>query len=72
MVLWHLLKAAGFRKLIVVHVDHGLRGAESTGDADLVAATAASSGDEVEIRQVAVAAEAKRQKQSLETMAREL
>ena len=72
MVLWHLLKEAGFRKLIVVHVDHGLRGAESTADADLVAATAASLGDEVEIRQVAVAEEAKRQKQSLETMAREL
>jgi tRNA(Ile)-lysidine synthase len=72
MVLWHLLKAAGFGRLIVVHVDHGLRGAESAADAALVAATAAEWGDKVVIREVAVAAEAKRQKQSLETMAREL
>lgn len=72
MVLWHLLRSAGFGKLIVVHVDHRLRGAESTGDADFVAAAAAGSGDEVEIRHVAVEAEAKRQKQSLETMARTL
>jgi tRNA(Ile)-lysidine synthase len=72
MVLWHLLRVAGFRKLLVVHVDHGLRGDESTKDADFVAATAAEWGDEFETRQVAVAAEAKRQKQSLETMARDL
>ncbi len=72
MVLWHLLKSAGFTKLIVVHVDHGLRGAESSGDADFVAAAAARLGDEVVIRQVAVAVEAKRRKRSLETMAREL
>jgi tRNA(Ile)-lysidine synthase len=72
MVLWHLLRSAGFGKLVVVHVDHGLRGAESTGDADFVAATAVERGDEVEIREVAAAAEAKRQKRSLETMARDL
>lgn len=72
MVLWHLLKSAGFGKIIVVHIDHGLRGAESNGDADFVAAAAARSGDEVVIRKVAVAEEAMRQKKSVETMAREL
>ncbi|MBL9159650.1 MAG: tRNA lysidine(34) synthetase TilS [Verrucomicrobiales bacterium] len=72
MVLWHLLRSAGFRKLIVVHVDHGLRGEESTKDSEFVAAAAAGSGDESVIRHVAVAAEAKRRKQSLETMARDL
>ncbi len=50
MVLWHLLRSAGFRKLIVVHVDHGLRGEESTKDSEFVAAAAASSGDEVVIQ----------------------
>jgi len=72
MVLWHLLQSGGFGKLLVVHVDHGLRGDESTGDADFVAAAAASSGDEAIIRSVAVAEEAQRRKQSLEAMAREL
>lgn len=72
MVLWHLLRSAGFSRLVVVHVDHELRGAESSEDAEFVSAEAARWGYEVEIRRVGVAEEAKRQKRSLETTARDL
>lgn len=36
VALLHLLVAEGFRELVVCHFDHGLRGAESAGDAEFV------------------------------------
>ena len=70
VALLHLLLGAGFKKLIVCHLDHGLR-AESREDARFVAALAKRFGLKFASAQVNVAALAKRKKQSLETAARE-
>ena len=70
VVLLHWLKARGFSKLIVCHLDHGLR-AESRVDARFVASFAAKTGAACETARVNVAALAKRQKISIESAARE-
>ena len=70
VALLHLLLGAGFKKLIVCHLDHGLR-AESAEDARFVAALAKQLGLKAVIARENVAARAKRKKQSLETAARE-
>jgi len=44
VALLHLLLEAGFRRLIVCHLDHGLRGAASRGDALFVQRLAARLG----------------------------
>ncbi len=72
MVLWHALEAAGYRDLVVVHVDHGLRGAESEADAAFVRSEAERRGVPCVVRKVATADFAKDRKLSLETAAREL
>lgn len=72
IVLWHLLRTHGFGDLVVVHVDHGLRGKESTEDAAFVKEQANRWGNTCEIRHVEVREEAGRRKRSLETMAREM
>lgn len=72
MALWHALRAAGYGDLVVVHVDHGLRGADSAADAEFVGAEAARLGTLCEIRRVAVADFAAERRCSLETAAREL
>ncbi len=36
MALLHVLKEEGFRDVVVCHLDHGLRGEESAGDAEFV------------------------------------
>jgi tRNA(Ile)-lysidine synthase len=52
MALLHLLDGAGFRNLVVCHLDHGLRGRESAEDAGFVKNTAEKMGFEVESAKV--------------------
>jgi tRNA(Ile)-lysidine synthase len=70
VALLHQLLAAGFRDLIVCHLDHGLR-PESAEDARFVSELAAQHGLEAVIGRQDVAARAKRRRQSLETAGRE-
>ena len=70
VALLHLLLGAGFKKLTVCHLDHGLR-AESREDARFVTALAERLGLRVFSSRANVAALAKRKKLSLETAARE-
>ena len=70
VALLHLLHGAGFKKLIVCHLDHALR-AESAEDARFVAALAKRLGLRAVVVRENVAARARRKKQSLETAARE-
>lgn len=71
VALLHALKSAGFAKLVVCHLDHGLRGRASTEDAKFVRRLATRWEFPVEIGKVDVAALAKTRKRSLETAARE-
>ncbi len=70
VALLHLLLDAGFKKLTVCHLDHGLR-AESAEDARFVAALGKRLGLRVCGARENVATRATRKKQSLETAARE-
>ena len=70
IVLLHWLKGCGFHKIIVCHLDHGLR-KESRADARFVADFAQTLGADCEISRSNVAAFAKRQKISIESAARE-
>lgn len=70
VALLHLLRGAGFEKLIVCHLDHALR-AESAEDARFVAQLAKRLGLKAVVARENVAARAKRKRQSLETAARE-
>ena len=70
VALLHLLLGAGFKKLAVCHLDHGLR-AEGADDARFVAALAKQLGLKAVSARENVAARAQRKKQSLETAARE-
>ena len=72
MALLHALKRIGFQKLIVCHLDHGLRGKLSCGDAKFVAKQAALLGFEVETARARTRAFAGSAGRSLETAAREL
>ncbi|MCB1232958.1 MAG: tRNA lysidine(34) synthetase TilS [Verrucomicrobiae bacterium] len=71
VALLHALKSAGFRKLVVCHLDHGLRGRASTEDAKFVRRLAARWDFPVEVGKVDVDKLAETQKLSLETAARE-
>ncbi len=70
MALLHALLAQGFEKLVMCHLDHGLRGEESAGDARFVAETAASLGLECECETLDVAKLATKTGCSVETAAR--
>jgi len=70
VALLHQLRAAGFRDLIVCHLDHALR-AESSADAKFVERLGAKWGFDTVIERIDVAARARKQKRSLETAARE-
>jgi tRNA(Ile)-lysidine synthase len=70
VVLLHWLLARGYRKLIVCHLEHGLRGRAGKADARFVERLAQSYGLPSEIGAAEVAALAARQKQSIETAAR--
>ena len=72
MALLHALKRLGFQKLIVCHLDHGLRGKKSRGDAKFVTKQAALLGCEVEAARARTKEFAKATGRSLEAAAREL
>jgi len=72
MALLHGLRSLGFRKLVVCHLDHRLRGRDSLGDARFVSKQAALLGCEVESARANTKEFAKASHQSLETAAREL
>lgn len=71
VALLHLLLEAGFTDLILCHLNHGLRGEESDGDAAFVQRLAKKHGLKCEIETQPVAALAKKQRLSVETAARE-
>ena len=70
VALLHLLVAAGFRDLVVCHLDHRLRGRASTADARFVKRLAESLGLECEIGLAHVKGLMKDSKTSMETAAR--
>lgn len=70
VALLHWLLAAGFKDLVVCHLDHRLR-AESADEARFVRELAVSLGLEFKIGRIDVSARAKRLKVSLETASRE-
>lgn len=70
VALLHALAGAGFRMLVVCHLDHGLR-AESAEDAKFVRKLARGLKLPCVVEREDVAVRAKRRKQSLETAARE-
>jgi tRNA(Ile)-lysidine synthase len=61
----------GYRRLIVCHLDHKLRGRASTADSKFIGTLAARLKLECEIGRADVAALARRKKQSIETAGRE-
>ena len=70
MALLHLLLEHGFRRLVVCHLDHRLRGRASTEDARFVARAAGRLGLPVEAARIDVAARAREAGESLEVAAR--
>ncbi len=70
VALLHLLLAAGHRDLILCHLHHGLRGAESDADAEFVRQLAQKHRLPCEIAKSNVKAAAKRHGLSIETAAR--
>lgn len=75
MALLYLLAGFGQKfplNIIAVYVDHGLRPHETQAEADLVKEAAASLATDFELVRVDVQGEAKRQKKSVEHVARDL
>jgi tRNA(Ile)-lysidine synthase len=72
MVLLHALLAAGFKNLVVCHLNHTLRGRSSDADARLVVSEARRLNLPVEHAKARTAEFAASQKKSLELAAREL
>ncbi len=71
VALLHALLARGYRKLIVCHLNHRLRGRSSDADARFVASLAEKNELSFELASVEVAQRAQAEKQSIETAARE-
>ncbi len=71
VALLHLLHEAGFRKLVICHLNHRLRGRESTQDAAFVKRLAKRLGYEAVVESEDVAKRAQASRQSIETAARE-
>ena len=71
VALLHLLHRHGFRDIVVCHLDHGLRGRASAGDARFVGKLAASLGYRCESGKAEVRALMKANGLSMETAARE-
>lgn len=71
VALLHLLLEAEFTELILCHLNHGLRGKESDGDAAFVRRLAKKHGLKCEIESEDVAALAEKRRMSTETAARE-
>jgi tRNA(Ile)-lysidine synthase len=72
MALLHALKRLGFQKLVVCHLDHGLRGKLSRADAKFVSRQAELLGCGVESARAGTKEFAKATGRSLEAAAREL
>jgi tRNA(Ile)-lysidine synthase len=72
VVLLHWLIAAGYKELIVCHLNHQLRGRSSDADARFVEKLAAKYHSDFELHATNVAALARKQKISIETAAREM
>lgn len=70
VALLHLLAEQGFRELVVCHLDHGLRGEESAGDAEFVEKLAAELGFPCEIGRADVPQLMAQRGESMETAAR--
>ncbi|RYD24237.1 MAG: tRNA lysidine(34) synthetase TilS [Verrucomicrobiaceae bacterium] len=70
VALLHLLVEAGFANLVICHLDHGLRGRASTGDARFVERLAAQLGLTCESAKADVKARMKQKGESMETAAR--
>ena len=70
IALLHLLVDLGYKKLVVCHLNHQLRGASSRGDARFVEKVARNLKLDCEIGSTDVGALAKRSKLSIETAAR--
>ncbi len=70
VALLHGLSAAGYRRLVVCHLDHGLRGAASREDARFVQRLADTFGLPLEMGRADVRLMAAQTKSSLETAAR--
>lgn len=71
VALLHALVEAGFRRLIVCHLNHALRGRAAAADAKFVRALAARLGLEALVEKTDVARLAKETGQSIETAARQ-
>lgn len=71
LALLHLLREAGFTNLILCHLNHGLRGKESDGDASFVRRVAKKLELKCEIEEADVTALAEKRRLSVETAARE-
>ncbi len=71
VALLHLLLEAGFTNLILCHLNHGLRGKESDGDAAFVRRLAKKLELKCEIEETDVTALAEKGRLSVETAARE-
>lgn len=70
MALLHLLSESGFRKVVVCHLDHGLRGRASTGDANFVSRQAKRLGYEFEKRRTDLRKAIEATGESMETAGR--
>ncbi len=70
MVLFDVLRRAGFGRMIVAHVNHGLRGSDSDGDEAFVAAISENAGCPCECHRADVAALAREAGESVETCGR--
>jgi tRNA(Ile)-lysidine synthase len=70
MALLHALVSAGYRRLIVCHLDHGLR-PDSAADAEFVTETAGRYGLSSVIEHIEIARGAGKRRKSIETAARD-
>lgn len=70
MALLHLLHRNGFRKIVICHLNHGLRGGESAGDARFVKRVAQRLGFPVEAEKVNLLKGLESSSDSLETFGR--
>lgn len=70
VALLHRLINLGYRRLIICHLDHQLRGRASTADAQFVKRLAARLKLDFEVERTDIAALARRSKQSIETAGR--
>ncbi len=71
VALLHWLTNAGYKKLILCHLNHGLRGRASDADARFVQRLAEHYQQDLELRSAKVAALARKKKLSIETAARD-